>query len=314
MDILYYNARGHDRSLDPKELGKVRLSTNSLLWLNGTADEIEALKLPKAIAGAVDACRPRKADVQVHGDYYCIAFPVLDTGGTASTSLLSLIVGQDWLCSVGEGEATDFSDLIRHDVGETMKGKLSGSTLAAALIADHFSRVHERISTINREIDRMEERVLTGKESRNTLQVMAVLRRQASRLRELVDAYRAITHTLTRPDFLPDMAAEDKNHFAHLQAGYERLQDDVARVRDTVVASFELYATRVAQDTNRLLRTLTFFTIGIGLIGALAGIFGMNFKAALFEQGEAGFSAATMIMGAILLVTGFVAIRSYRRP
>lgn len=314
MHIQFYNARGHDRALEAKDLAKVRLTADSLLWINGTADEIEALKLPIAIGGAVDSCRPGKADVRVHDAHYCVALPVLDKGGTASTSLLSLVVGQDWLCSVGDGEAADFSGLLRHDVGETMKGKLSGSTLAAALIADHFGRVHERVAVINREIDRMEERVLTGRESRNTLQVMAVLRRQASRLRELVDAYRAIVHTLNRPDFLPDMASEDKNHFAHLQAGYERLEDDVARVRDTVVASFELYATRVAQDTNRLLRTLTFFTIGIGLIGALAGIFGMNFKAALFERGESGFALATAAMASILLATTAVAFRSYRKP
>ncbi|WP_296676035.1 CorA family divalent cation transporter [Novosphingobium sp.] len=314
MQIQFYNAKGHDRKLEPKDLAKVRLTADSLLWINGTPQEIAGLALPKSIEGAVEGCRLKEAGVRVHDAYYCVALPVLSTSSAETTSLLSLVVGQDWLCSAGEGEAIDFTDLIKHDVGETMKGKLSGSTLGAALIAHHFGRVHERIGSINREIDRMEERILTGRESRNTLRVMAVLRRQASRLRELVDAYRAIIHTLTRPDFLPDLAVEDKIHFAHLQAGYERLEDEVARVRETVVASFELYATRVAQDTNRLLRTLTFFTIGIGIIGALAGIFGMNFKAALFEEGETGFTMATLVMGGILIITSLIAVRSYRKP
>ncbi len=314
MQIQFYNAKGHDRTLKPEELAKIRLTADSLLWINGTRAGLSKLTLPKALDAPSKACRLKQPGVQIHDHFYCVAIPALSSTGTESTTLLSMIVGQDWVCSTGEGEAIDFGDLVKHDVGDTMKGKLSGSTLAAALIAEHFGRVHERIAVINREIDRMEERVLTGKERSNTLKVMAVLRRQASRLREIVDAYRGIIHTLTRPDFVPDMANDDKTHFAHLQSGFERLEDEVSRVRDTVVASFELYATRVAQDTNRLLRTLTFLTIGIGLISALAGIFGMNFDAPVFERGHGGFVLATVVMGAILIATSIVAVYTYRKP
>ncbi|MFC0589192.1 magnesium transporter CorA family protein [Novosphingobium aquiterrae] len=314
MQIQFYKANGHDRTLAPKDLAKLRISADSLLWINGTSAEIAALPLPEALADAFAMHDPAMETVRVHDSFYTLSIPVLSFPGEESSGALSLIVGQDWLLSVGEGVATDFEAFIDHDVGETMKGKLSGSTLAVALIADHFGRVHHRIASINREIDRMEERVLTGREGRNTLQVMAVLRRQVSRLRELIDSLRGTVHALTRPDFLPEMAGEDRAHFMHLQAGFERLEDEVARVRDTVVASFDLYATRVAQDTNRLVRTLTFFTIGIGLVGALAGVFGMNFKVALFEKGEQGFFLAAWIMAGILIVTAAVALVSYRRP
>lgn len=195
-----------------------------------------------------------------------------------------------------------------------MKGKLSGSTLAAALITDHFRRIHDRIGTINREIDSIEERTLISKERRNTLQVMAVLRRQVSRLRQLVDGYRPVVHTLNRPDFFLEIDRDDQKHFAHLLAGYERLEDEVMWLRESLVSSFELYATRVAQDTNRLLRTLTIITIGVGLVGATAGVFGMNFKVELFEQGARGFYLANIVMASILAVTVTLALITYRRP
>lgn len=314
MQIQFYKARGYDRRLEPKDLSRVRLTADSLLWINGTPDELEKLKLPKAVSVGAVTCRLSEPGVRVHDDFYCVSLPVLCSTSTETTTILSLIVGQDWICSIGEGRAVDFDEMVRHDSADTTKGKLSGTTLGASLIAEHFSRVHDRIHAINREIDRIEEGVLTSRERTNTLQVMAVLRRQVSRLRELVDTYRAIIHALTRPDFLPDMAPDDKRHLAHLLSGYERLEDEVARLRDTVVASFELYATRVAQDTNRLLRTLTFLTIGIGVIGALAGIFGMNFETALFKDGHYGFMLATSVMGGILMVTAIVAFRSYRKP
>ncbi|PKB25494.1 Mg2+ and Co2+ transporter CorA [Novosphingobium kunmingense] len=314
MQIQFYKARGHDRTLEPKDLVRLRITSDSLLWINATPAAFGKLTLPKAIDAGAATCRLKDFGVRVHETFFCVAIPVLSTRNAEKTELLNLIVGQDWLCSIGEGRAIDFEEMVRHEANDTTKGNLTGTTLAAALVAEHFSRVHDRIHAINREIDRLEESVLTSRERTNTLQVMAVLRRQVSRLRELVDAYRAVIHALTRPDFLPDMAPDDKVHLEHLQAGYERLEDEVARLRDTVVASFELYATRVAQDTNRLLRTLTFFTIGIGVIGALAGIFGMNFETPLFKEGHSGFLIATVVMGAVLVGTAIVAIRSYRKP
>ena len=314
MLIQLYDASGHDRPLAAKDLPKVRLKADSLLWINGTADEIAALTLPKSIAAAVDVIPAQSGAVQIHDAFYTLTVPVLNhTTGNEWDELL-LIVGQEWLISRGGSNAADFDQLLANEVGETSKGQLSGSTMAVTLIAEHFGRVHARIAGINREVDRIEERILTASERRNTLQVMAVLRRQVSRLRTLVDAYRGLITTLTRPDFLPEIDKDDRQHFAHLLAGFERLEDEVARLRESVVESFELYATRVAQDTNRLLRTLTFLTIGIGLVGALAGVFGMNFKAALFEQGANGFYMATFVMAGILAVTGTIAVLTYRRP
>lgn len=314
MLMQLYDASGHDRTLEAKDLPKVRLKADSLLWINGTADEVAKLTLPKSIAAAADVIPAKSGQVQVHDAFYTLTIPVLNHTTDTGWDELVLIVGQEWLISHGEGKAVDFDHLLANEVGETSKGQLSGSTMAATLIAEHFGRVHERIAVINREVDRIEERILTASERRNTLQVMAVLRRQVSRLRTLVDAYRGLIATLTRPDFLPEIDQDDRYHFAHLLAGFERLEDEVARLRESVVESFELYATRVAQDTNRLLRTLTFITIGIGLIGALAGIFGMNFKASLFEAGEGGFYGATVIMFVILSTTVVVAAYTYRKP
>lgn len=313
MQMKYYNASGHDKTLSAKDLPLVRLKPDNLLWINGTADELAGLTFPKLIAPAAACAQAPLGLVQVHDTFYTLTVPVLSHAHDGPWDDLVLIVGQDWLISRGIGKAIEFDNLLAEEVGETLKGKLSGSSLAVTLIVDHFSRVHGRISVINREVDLIEERILTGNERSNTLQIMAVLRRQVSRLRTLVDRYRGIITAVTRPDFLPEIDEVDRQHFIHLLAGYERLEDEVARLRESVVASFDLYATRVAQDTNRMLRTLTFFTIGIGLIGALAGVFGMNFDTTLFKQGS-GFYLASTVMAAILAVTGAAALYSYRRP
>ena len=314
MHMLFYNAMGQDRSLSPEELASVRIDKDSLLWINSTPDDVQEANLPEQMRKAFTGAERGEFSVHVHEDYYCFAVPVPSDRNSARTQTLDLIVGADWLVSLGEADAIEFSDFLENDVGDTMKGKLSGSIFAAALLTQFFVRIHRNIGLIDREVDRVEESVLVTREKGNTLQVMAVLRRQASRLREQVSAYRTVIHALTRPDILPEMVEDDRKHFAHLRTTFERVEDEVIRVRETVMNSFELYSTRVAQDTNRLLRTLTFVTIGIGMIGALAGIFGMNFKAPILDSGEHGFLTAIGAMAVALVFTSAAAIYSYRRP
>mgnify|MGYP002132993614 CR=1 FL=1 len=41
---------------------------------------------------------------------------------------------------------------------------------------------------------------------------------------------------LTRPDFLPALTPEDREHILHLEATFERLSDEIVRLRDAVAA------------------------------------------------------------------------------
>ena len=313
MQILFYDANGHDRTLTAKELAGAKVATDTLLWVNASKAQIVKAKLPKELAAAIGEARFDDLTVRVHDTFYALAVPVASDSPTPAAPV-NMFVGENWLITLGEGDAIDFTDFTSHDVGETMKGKLSGSTLAAALLSDHFNRIHYRVSVIHREVDRVEEQVLVTREGSNTAQIMAVMRRQVSRLRHVLAAYRPVIHVLTRPDFLPELTDDDIRHFRYLQASYERLEDDVNRVREAVVGSFDLYSTRIALDTNRLIRTLTFFTIGIGLVGAVAGVFEMNFQVAMFEQGQTPFNVVTVIMGLIMALTSGIALYTYRKP
>lgn len=312
MDLLYYDANGHDRRLEPDEVSCVTLTESSLLWLNGEAEDLASLK-PTAPLSKALACAARVPDnVRVYQEFYHLAIPVLPPSGEAISAQLVLLVGDHWLVSMGPPDATDFADLISRDVGETMKGNLSGTTLAAALLAEHFGRFHQHISAIDAEIDKVEQRTLTGQEGRSTLSVLTVLRRRTARMRGVLSDLRPIVTSLIRPDFLPEMTAEDREHLRHLEASFEKLSDEIVRLRETVVGSFELYATQIAQNTNRLLKALTILTLGIGLIGAGAGIMGMNFKLDWFDHGVSAFVPVVVTMAALFLVTVILALDAYR--
>lgn len=313
MDLLYYDANGHDRRLDPQELTSITFSESSLLWLNGEAGDLHDLQPPEPLARAIASVGRVSDNVRVHEEFYQLAIPVLPSSGEAVSARLILLVGQNWLVSMGPPDATDFADVISRDAGETMKGTLSGTTLAATLLAEHFARFHQHIATIDGEIDKVEQRTLTRKEGRNTLSVLTVLRRRTARMRQVLSELRPIIATLIRPDFLPEMTNDDRDHLRHLEGSFEKLSDEIVRLRETVVGSFELYATQIAQNTNRLLKALTILTLGIGLIGAGAGIMGMNFKLDWFEHGASAFLPVVTAMAALFLVTVLLALEAYRR-
>lgn len=313
MDLLYYDANGHDRQLAADELAAVAPGTSNLLWLNGAADELRALTVPEALYAALAATGRPALGVRHHETFYRFAIPVLPPSGEAIKAELELLVGSDWLISMGPPDATNFDNLIARDVGETMKGNLSGTSLAAALLTEHFVRFHQHIAAIDTEIDRVEQRTLTGREGRSALQVLTVLRRRTARMRQVLSDLRPIIAALTRPDFRPAITSEDRDNLLHLEQTFEKISGEIVRLRETVVGSFELYATQIAQNTNRLLKALTILTLGIGLIGAGVGIMGMNFKLAWFDQGARAFAPVVGAMTLLFMATVLLSLRAYWR-
>jgi len=85
----------------------------------------------------------------------------------------------------------------------------------------------------------------------------------------------------------------------------------VARARETIIGSFELYTTRVAQDTNQLVKALTIATVITGVIGCAAGVFGMNFDTPFFHSGLVGFLGVTLAM--VMTSIAIVIIAVWRR-
>jgi Mg2+ and Co2+ transporter CorA len=80
---------------------------------------------------------------------------------------------------------------------------------------------------------------------------------------------------------------------------FERAVDEVGRIRDVVVGSFDIFTSRTGQQTNDLVKVLTFLTAIVGFCAAIAGLMGMNFKLAFFETGLRGF---TMVTGGLIAV------------
>jgi magnesium transporter len=82
----------------------------------------------------------------------------------------------------------------------------------------------------------------------------------------------------------------------------------VNRAQAIIVGSFDLYATRTAQDTNQLVKTLTVVTVSMGLAEVIATVFSMNFEIPFTSTGVTGFSIVVGAMIAVAVLSWLFAV------
>ena len=307
-----YDAEGADQQVDLSAETIVTLGERNLLWIDVTGrDEgelnrvAETLKLdPDSLATLRDA---RHGQLESFGPYVQLAIetaPAFDPEAEGSPSTphtrLDLLIDKAWLLTVHD-EAVPFIDAFRtQDRAETTIGALTTHDLAASLLDMHLEAYFKEIARIEGLVDKVDEQALTRPSSKTLLGRMVSLRRRVSRLRNLLIGQRAVFYGLSRPDLQIVAEAGASPHFEVLANRFERAIDEIEHTRDLVTGSFELFASRTAQQTNELVKVLTFLTAIIGFCAAIAGVFGMNFETDIFATGDAGFYTT---IGGLLLIT-----------
>lgn len=317
LQAYLYDAEGHDREV-AFEAGMLKsLDEQQLLWLNAKdcdAAELEELGrqlgLDEVRLGNDATVMPR---VENHGSYIQFfvetapATLVEDDSADLSVSgknhgsvRLGFVIGGNWLLTYHEGTLSFVENYRTRDHAETMIGALTSHDFAASLLDAHLEAFFDEVARIESIIDRLDEQAITQPSSKSLLGRMVTLRRRVSRLRRLLARQRGIFYGLSRPDLKVATETGTAQHFRVLTGRFERAVDEVEHTRDLVVGSFELFATRTAQQTNDLVKVLTYLTAVIGICAAVAGVFGMNFETGIFSAGDAGFYAT--IIGLTLVV------------
>ena len=294
---ILYDAAGHDEEVDLQSVKIDGLGQEQLLWVDivGSGASLFSDDMRLAIAGG-DEIR----GLEIFDNFYRFSVPSPHGDG----GHLRFAVGPSWVLTASERRPTFFDEFIEADQGETLKGRMSATAFMASLLMRYLSGFREEIAKVDGAIDKLDEIILRGREKRSPLRALAALRHKLADLRAILRPQRNVLHGLVAPDFLAHVAEADRDFLIEANRVFERLEDDLARARETVIGSFELYSSRVAQDTNQLVKVLTIATVITGVIGAVAGVFGMNFDTPITHSGSVGFLTVTgaMIASSVGLV------------
>lgn len=289
LTCVLFDATGKDRQIELAAADLDALEAEQLVWIDGTAAEVKAAaNLPAAMHEAM-RCGADTRGVEVGEGTYQFAILHPTVRGADTAEHICFFVGENWLLTLSDPRPVFMDRFLAADEGESLRGRLSASALVAAILLDLLSEYRSDLVGIDKAIDKLDETILRSREQRAPLKTLAVLRRRVSHVRVTLSEFANIVHALNRPDFLAHVEAGDASYFKQLRYTFDRLEDMAARVRETIVNSFDLYDTRVSQDTNQLIKALTIVTVVTGIVGAVASIFGMNFDVPIEHTGTRGF-------------------------
>jgi magnesium transporter len=323
--VYLYDAEGHDREVGLTEGLLQSIGDRSLVWIDISARTEEEIRRVAEVlsleAGSLDdLLEPKpKPRLDNYGSYFqfslvpppSAAVRELDDGSapaengedaktqTSEQSRIDFVVGERWLLTVHDEELSYLQGFRGQDKAETDIGALSPQALAASLLDWHLEAYFEEVARIELIVDRLDQYILAEPSSKSLLTRMAAVRRRISRVRKILVVQRPVFYGLSRPDVTKVAESTASSHYELLMSRFERAVDEVERTGELILGSFDLFTSRISQQTNDLVKTLTFFTVIIGCVAAVAGLFGMTFDPPFFRTGTAGFFAVT---GGLLIV------------
>jgi magnesium/cobalt transport protein CorA len=314
MDDVYtylYDARGNDKEITFTGVESIKLRASHLLWINILRRDEEIIKRVTSQLGLENV--PIKAILNLNerpkldnfDNYY--RFSISSVEQTESNRLkrvpICYLVGKNFVLTVHDGDIDYFLEFRDREKGETQIGDLDAESFLATLLDMHIVTYFRALEKIEDAVDKLDVEILRKDlEDHDFLKETVRLKSDVAKLRRWLSPHRDVFYALARSDFQPVAESDSIKDFQRLTQHFENAVDAVENSRDTVLSLFDLYATRAAHKMNNFIKRLTFVTLMVGLLGAIAGVWGMNFEVGYFKSAEQGFWTTIGGMGALTLV------------
>jgi magnesium transporter len=219
--------------------------------------------------------RPKVEEYEDH--LFVILNPVSsDSEKQVSFRELDVFVGKNYVVTVHRSSESVI-DEVRKRVGNPIEvANVSAGYLLYVLVDIVVNSYFPILDGVGEDIDELES-VILAKPSREALNNLFKLRKNLLELRRVVGPQRDMFNVLTRRD-LPFVDQRLLQYY--LRDVYDhllRITDMVDTYRDALTSTVDLYMSAVSNRLNQIVNRLTVITIVIGMLGAVAGFYGMNF-------------------------------------
>lgn len=287
---LLFEGGGKDREVKPDAEALRGLDDEHLLWVDLEGqDREERARIAKLFKIEGNQLAPRDGDARPgferYGDTFTVNLLALPRAEPeADTTSLDVVVGDNWIVTASAERPEYVSELEEQLRGDQEVGRLDSPAFLAALLDAHVSEIFRVAERLERRVDELDERLLSGRRPSDMLARLTRLRAEVARVRRILAPHREVYAALARPDFVHVAESASAPAFPALVERLERAMDAVESVREQILGTFEVHMARTAQRTNDAMKTLTVLSAVLLPSVALAGIMGMNFKVAFFEN------------------------------
>ena len=248
--------------------------------------------------------RPR---LSVFGDRYVAAVTVpheQEGARRVLASELDLFVGRNYLVSAHKHPLPFAEHALTRAAQNPPLLALDSAFLLSILIDELLGHYEQLTEGMEDEIEALEERALTDA-SDEFLEDLLHLKRVVFATHRLAAQHRPLLEAFLRPDF-PLVGGEAiEPYLRDLEERLDRVLDALGAARDGVNGTFDLYVSRVAHQTNGIMKVLTIVSVTLLPATVILGFFGTSFDEPLLTT-EVGFVAMLVLIvlttvGALLL-------------
>ena len=310
-----YDADGRDREIDLDDGRPDRLRDRQLLWVDLDRRRRTDLDRVAAVVGlepdlvARLGNAPSRADLTAYPDHLHLTLVSMepasdDEAGPPVRRPIDIVAGRNWVVTVHEGPVRAFARFDATTEGETALGALDAAGFFAAIADEVLADYLELVESMEREIDALDERALRRPRGSDVLSAIVGLRRRIGLVRRTLAPHRVAFAALARPEM--ELHEELGRPWPGLTDRLDRALEAVENLRDLLLGTFDIHMGRAAQDANEVMKILTLLSAVLLPAVVLAGVMGMNFQLAFFDDTRnfwlvvgamAGFAAVILLGG-----------------
>ncbi len=268
-----------------------RLRGGRLLWVDvDRCSEEEAHRVAEAFGldSATRECLTNSDDRAVfkdHGRYIHVTTYAPDEDDEGELIALECVVGENWVITAHDQPIPVLEEFASRVSGSGDTGSLDGPGFLAALLEWVLGSYSAAFERIEHRLEEFDVEAMRGKaEGSDYIERLIAMRKEVGKLRRALAAHRSALVSLTHPELEALGDNKSGERFASLLRRFESTVQEARDAREAIVGSFDVLIARSGHRMNEIMKVLTLTSV-ILLPGALiAGVMGMNFKVALFDE------------------------------
>lgn len=310
-----FDAKGEDHAVAPSPKVVPKQGADQLLWVDLDARDAGDLALIgdmfRFSSSLLDELGDdlARASLTQHPKHIHLSLETMESPEAADAEpgpvkpirqALDLVAGAEWVVTVHVGPLAATDRLMNGLEGETRLGALGAGDFLASIIDAVIVGYHRTVEAFEREIDALDEIALRGRREDDVLERLVDMRRRIGAVRQALAPQREAFAPLGRPDMA--LHEELGRPWPDLLGRLERALDAVERLRDSLLGTYDIYMGRLAQRSSDVMKVLTILSAVLLPSVVLAGVMGMNFKLAFFDESTNFF----FVLGAMALMSGAI--------
>lgn len=313
MRARLFDADGHDREIDLVDHPLTDVGDRRLIWVDidlaagGTLDAVaDALALDARDRRRIESDTATARLVQ-SADRLHLTIESLepedaqDQDGPLVRREIDLLAGTGLVVTVRRGRVDALARFTEELGDETSLGVLDAGDLLSSLVDEVITGYLRLAESIERGIDRLDQRALVGDPDTDVLAGIVAARRRISLIRRTLAPHRSALAALARPEMRAESAVGQP--WPGLVERLETALGALESLREGLLGTYDVHMGRVAQRANDVMKALTMLSAVLLPAVVLAGVMGMNFEVPFFEESENFFVVLVAMAGfAVLLL------------